>query len=135
TVGDPPVNRPGMLTVVMDVDGSLRRFAAVPPEQEAPPVEQKPYDWAPLFAAANLDPAKFTSVAPEWSSSVMTDTRAAWTGLYKDRADLPVRLEAASFHNRPVYFKVLWPWTPAARLAVAPNSSRTLRSFVNYALG
>ena len=44
-VGDPPVNRPGMLTVVMDLDGSLRRFAAVPPEHEAPPVELKPPDW------------------------------------------------------------------------------------------
>ena len=28
-----------MLTVVMDLDGSLRRFAAVPPEHEAPPAE------------------------------------------------------------------------------------------------
>ena len=66
----------------------------------------------------------------------MTDTRAAWTGFYKDRADLPVRIEAASFHNRPVYFQVLWPWTPAARLArTPPNSSRTLRSVVNYAIG
>ena len=119
TIADPPVTLPGMRTVVMDLDGSLRRFAAVPPEHEAAPVEVKPPDWARLFAAANLDPAKFTSVAPEWSSSVMSDTRAAWTGLYKDRADLPVRIEAASFHNRPVYFQVLWPWTAAVRLAGA----------------
>jgi serine/threonine protein kinase len=35
--GDPPVTVPGMLTVVMDMDGSLRRFVAVPPEREAPP--------------------------------------------------------------------------------------------------
>ena len=136
TIADPPVNLPGMLTVVMDLDGSLRRFAAVPPEHEAPPAEVRPPDWFPLFAAANLDLAKFTSVAPEWSSSVMTDTRAAWSGFYKGRADLPVRIEAASFHNRPVYFQVLWPWTPAARLApTAPNRSRTLRSVVNYAIG
>jgi serine/threonine protein kinase len=135
-IGDPPVNLPGMLTVVIDLDGSLRRFAAVPPEHEVAPLELKPPDWARLFSAANLDPAKFTSVAPEWSSSVMTDARFAWTGLYKDRADLPVRIEAASFHNRPVYFQVLWPWTPAARLAhAAPNSSRTLRSVVNYVIG
>jgi hypothetical protein len=136
SIADPPVNLPGMLTVVIDLDGSLRRFAAVPPEHEALPAEPKPPDWVRLFAAANLDPAKFTAVAPEWSSSVMTDTRAAWTGLYKNRADLPVRIEAASFHNRPVYFQVLWPWTRAARLALAaPNSSRTLRSVVNYAIG
>jgi serine/threonine-protein kinase len=135
-IADPPVNLPGMLTVVIDLDGSLRRFAAVPPEHEIPPSELKPPDWVRLFAAANLDPAKFTSVAPEWSSSVMTDTRSAWTGNYKDRADLPVRVEAASFHNRPVYFQVLWPWTPAARLSgTVPNNSRTIRSFVTYAIG
>ena len=136
SIADPPVILPGMLTVVIDVDGSLRRFAAVPPEHEAPPTELKPPDWARLFAAANLDLAKFTSAAPEWSSSMMTDARAAWTGLYKDRADLPVRIEAASFHNRPVYFQVLWPWTPAARLAsTAPNTSSSLRSVANYAIG
>jgi serine/threonine-protein kinase len=136
SIADPPVDLPGMLTVVMDLDGSLRRFAAVPPEHDVPPANLKPPDWTRLFAAANLDPAKFTSAAPEWSSSVMVDTRAAWTGLYQDRADLPVRIEAASFHNRPVYFQVLWPWTPAARLARAtPNTSRSLRSIANYAIG
>jgi hypothetical protein len=135
-IADPPVDVPGMLTVVIDLDGSLRRFAAVPPEHEAPPMEVKPPDWARLFAAANLDAAKFTAVAPEWSSSVMTDARAAWTGPYKDRPDLPVRIEAASFHNRPVYFQVLWPWTSAARLA-RPSSGRspTFRSVLNYAIG
>ena len=69
----------------MNLDGSLRGFAAVPPEHEAAPTYAKSPDWAPLFAAASLDPAKFTSVTPEWSSSVMTDSRAAWTGMYRER--------------------------------------------------
>lgn len=136
-VSDPPVNVPGMLTVVFDLDGSLRRFVAVPADHEPPPGELKPPDWTRLFAAANLDPAKFTPVPPEWSSSVVTDARAAWTGPYQGRTDLPVRIEAASFHKRPVYFQVIWPWTPAARLAGnrPPDTSRTLRSLLNYALG
>ena len=137
TVSDPPVNVPGMLTVVFDLDGSLRRFAAVPPDREPPPETQASPDWTRLFAAANLDPAKFTPVQPEWSASAVTDARAAWAGLYKDRPDLPVRIEAASFHNRPVYFQVIWPWTPATRLATTrpPDTSRTLRGLANYALG
>ena len=135
SITDPPVNVPGMLTVVLDLDGSLRRFAAVPPEHEATPVEAKAPDWGRLFAAANLDPAKFTSVAPEWSASVVTDTRAAWTGLYRDRSDLPVRVEAASFHNRPVYFQVFWPWTAASVARTAPNTSRTIRSVIDYSIG
>ncbi len=136
SIGDPPVNIPGMRTVVIDLDGSLRRFAAVPPEHEAPPQSQASPNWSPLFEAAKLDMTKFTPAAPEWSSSVMTDTRVAWTGLYQDRTDLPVRIEAASFHNRPVYFQVQWPWTPAARLAGSgPDKSLTLRSAVYFGIG
>ncbi len=136
SVGDPPVTVPGMLTVVMDMDGSLRRFAAVPPEREAPAQIAAPPDWAPLFSAAHLDPAKFAPSTPEWSSSVVTDNRAAWTGFYKDRADLPVRVEAASFHNRPVYFQVVWPWTRSNRFTPgAATGWQTLRSVANYAIG
>jgi serine/threonine-protein kinase len=136
-VGDPPVTAPGMLTVVMDLDGSLRRFAAVPPEREAPAAQSNAVpDWAPLFAAAHLDPAKFTPAVPEWSASVVTDARAAWTGLYRDRSDLPVRVEAASFHNRPVYFQVVWPWTRANRFTAAvPTGTQSLRSIAIYAIG
>ena len=136
-VGDPPVTVPGMLTLVMDMDGSLRRFSAVPPEREPPPAQSSALpDWTPLFSAARLDMAKFTPTAPEWSPSVVTDTRAAWTGVYKDRSDLPVRVEAASFHNRPVYFQVLWPWTPSNRFTPrVPTGSQALRSFLNYVIG
>jgi len=133
-VGDPPVTVPGMLTVVMDLDGSLRRFAAVAREREAPPAgSPAPPDWAPLFAAARLDPAKFTPVAPEWSPGVVTDTRAAWTGPYRDRSDFPVRVEAAMFHNRPVYFQVLWPWLTANRpgSTTQTGSSTTLKTATN----
>jgi serine/threonine-protein kinase len=136
-VGDPPVTVPGMLTVVMNLDGSLRRFAAVPPEREKPPATSDALpDWAPLFSAAHLDPAKFTPVAPEWSASVVTDARAAWTGFYRDRSDLPVRVEAASFHNRPVYFQVLWPWTRSDRFTPSvPTGALRLRSIAYYAIG
>ena len=138
SVGDPPVTVPGMLTVVMDMDGSLRRFAAVPPEREAPPAEStEPPDWAPLFSAAHLDPAKFTAVAPEWSPQVVTDTRAAWTGFYRDRSDLPVRVEAAAYHNRAVYFQVLWPWVrgkPALlRLPIRFANAAKLRQLLHLA--
>jgi Protein kinase domain len=136
-VGDPPVTVPGMLTVVMDMDGSLRRFAAVPPEREAPPAQPAALpDWAPLFSAAHLDPEKFTPVAPEWTPPVAADTREAWKGFYRDRSDLPVRVEAASFHNRPVYFQVLWPWTRADRSTPGVATGlEALRSLANYVIG
>ncbi len=135
-IRDPPVIIPGMLTVVMDIDGSLRRFAAVPPEREAPPANPAPPDWTSLFAAAHLDPAKFTPAAPEWTASLMTDARAAWTGPYRDRTDLNIRIEAASFHNRPVYFQIVFPWTRANRYTPDTSTiSDKLRSLGTYALG
>jgi predicted Ser/Thr protein kinase len=136
TIGDPPVTVPGMLTVVMDIDGSLRRFAAVPPEREAPPPVPRPPDWKALFAAAHLDPARFTPADPEWSASLMTDARAAWTGPYRDRTDLNVRVEAASFHSRPVYFQIIFPWTRPNRFTPATSTTwDKVRSFGSYALG
>lgn len=136
SVGDPPMIVPGMLTVVMDLDGSLRRFAAVPPEREEPPANQAPPDWGPLFAAAQMDPAKFTPVQPEWTAAAMTDNRAAWTGPYRDRTDLNIRIEAASFHNRPVYFQIIFPWTRANRYTPdASTFTDKLRSLGVYALG
>ena len=136
-VADPPVTVPGMLTVVTDMDGSLRRFAAVPPEREAPPAQLVALpDFTPLFSAARLDPAKFTPVPPEWSPSVVTDYRAAWTGFYRDRTDIPVRVEAAFFHNRPVFFQVIWPWTSSNRFTPrAQTGAQAFRSIANYAIG
>ncbi len=135
-IDDPSVTAPGMLTVVMDLDGSLRRFASVPPERDVPPSAPAPPVWNALFAAAHLDPAKFTPAAPEWSPSVVTDTRAAWTGPYRDRTDLTVRIEAASFHGRPVYFQIIFPWTSANRFTPAtPTTWERLRGFGYYALG
>jgi serine/threonine protein kinase len=135
-IADPPMIAPGMLTVVMDLDGSLRRFAAVPPEREAPPANPGPPDWTSLFAAAHLDPAKFTPMPPEWTAAVMTDARAAWTGPYRDRTDLNIRIEAASFHGRPVFFQILFPWTRPNRYTVeASTLTDKLRSLGVYALG
>jgi serine/threonine-protein kinase len=134
TLTDPPSTDPGMLTVVLDGNGSLEQFTAVPPRHENPPAEMRAPDWAPLFGAANLDPAKFKSAPPEWSPPVATDTRAAWTGFYRDRTDLPVRIEAASFHNRPVYFGIVWPWTQAAVSSAEADKSRGSRKGVQYGI-
>ena len=132
---DPPESLPGMLSVTMDVDGRLRHFVAVPPEREAPTSTAAPTDWSPLFAAARLDIAQFKPAEPQWTPLVATDTRSAWTGPYAGRSDLPVRIEAAAFHGRPVYFQVLWPWTRSARLTPEiPTASQTLRSVAYYVL-
>jgi serine/threonine-protein kinase len=54
---------------------------------------------------------------PEWTPPCATDRQAAWTGTLPDRPDRPVRVEAAAYRGRPVYFEVM----PADREAERPN--------------
>ena len=37
-------------------------------------------------------------------------TRTAWTGAFPEHSDIPVRIEAAAYHGRPVRFIILMPW-------------------------
>jgi len=135
SIADPPPSLPGMFSVTMDLEGRVRRFLAVPPERESGAGKTGPADWPALFAAAGLDMAKFKPVDPEWTPLVATEIRAAWTGPYAGTLDLPVRVEAASFHGLPVYFQVLWPWTRSTRLTPeVPSVFQTLRSIGYYAL-
>ena len=109
--GDPFPQLPGMLALHMDLDGQLRAFAATPPEREAEPAQKGPADWVPLFKAAGIDMASLKPADPEWTPLAATDFRVAWTGQYPNRKDLPIRVDAASFHGRVVYFLISWPWT------------------------
>ena len=51
---------------------------------------------------------------------VFADTRAAWVGPAPDGSGVPLRIEAAAFAGRPVYFRIIAPWTPATESAGVP---------------
>jgi hypothetical protein len=111
---DPPEDSPGMLYVTLEPQGRLMGFKAVPPQFDESKGPWPVPDWSVLFAAAGLDAAKFTPVDPQWAPAVMADSRAAWTGVYPEAPTIPIRVEAASFHGKPVSFaQVLsFPDTP-----------------------
>ncbi|HEY7921606.1 MAG TPA: serine/threonine-protein kinase [Vicinamibacteria bacterium] len=106
---DPPADVPGMAEVDLDPRGRLRRYLAVPPRLEAGGPWPDP-DWSPLFQAAEFDPADFRPVASEWAAPVDSDRKAAWVGTYPGMADLAVRVEAAAYHGRLVWFELILPW-------------------------
>jgi serine/threonine-protein kinase len=112
---DPPMDVVGMVQVAVDMRGRLVHFEAVPPQRDPPAPEAPAADWSPLFAAAGLDPASFHSVPPEWTPLAWGDARAAWTGSFPEHKDLPVRIEAASYRGRPIYFDLVYPWTKPDR--------------------
>jgi serine/threonine protein kinase len=133
---DPPEDVPGMAEVVLDPQGRLTSFLLVPPRLEAGGPWPEP-DWSPLFREAQLDPATFRPVPPEWSAPVDSDRKAAWEGRYPGMPDTTVRLEAAAYHGRAVWFALLPPWiTPefGAPIAVAGGPLSLVASALRLAL-
>lgn len=112
---NPPPLVSGMSGVQLDMQGRLLGLYAIPPQLEADASAAPAPDWATLFAEARLDPARFTPVAPRWTPPFHSDTRMAWEGRDPVRADVPVRIEAAAYRGRPVYFQTIGPWTRAER--------------------
>ncbi|HET7704878.1 MAG TPA: protein kinase [Thermoanaerobaculia bacterium] len=118
---DPPLSVPGMVRVVLDADGRLMTFHAVPPDRSPPSSRSPQFDWRPLLASAGFDPQSLRAVPAEWSVPVDNDAKVAWTGTYAGQPDIPMRIEAATYRGKPVAFRVIAPWTdpiqPVARKA------------------
>ncbi|MDR3700992.1 MAG: serine/threonine-protein kinase [Candidatus Sulfopaludibacter sp.] len=116
TPTNPPPNHVGMIGLNLDAQGRLIQFSAVPPQVEETPVSQRPADWTPLLTAAGLEMTRFAPAEPQWIPLVSFDSRAAWTGSYAHAPDVPLRIEAASWRGRPVYFQVIGPWSKPERM-------------------
>ena len=123
SVADPEMDLSGMVTIELDPSGRLILFEAVPPQHEkfAPPGSAP--DGPTLLAAAGMDPAQFHSVDPEWTGLAVCDQRAAWVGTYPQDPN-PLRVEAATWRGRLVYFQMISPWTRAERMQ-PPQPTKT----------
>jgi serine/threonine-protein kinase len=114
----PALNLAGMGQVVLEPDGRLRHMVAVPPQEL--PATKEHTDWTPYFTAASLTMSDAEETDPRWRPPVGSDERVAWL-LFLDGLDEPVRIEAASFAGRPVWFEVITPWKEP--IVPAGNSS------------
>ncbi len=132
TFDDPIPNISGMVQINLDSTGHLVGFEAVPPQMEKTAPYPAP-DWTPLFAAAHFDLAQFKPEDPQWTPLAATDVRVAWTGKYPGAPDLPIRVEPAAFHGRPVHFEIVWPWTKPMR--VTGNSTMSAGQAADVAMG
>lgn len=115
TPTDPPAVVAGLATVLVDTVGHLARLTVVPPGVEHGVVPTSSPDWSALFAAAGLDLAHFHPVTPSWLPPQYADTRFAWASGGADRTAHEVRVEAASYHGRPTWFRVVRPWETPSR--------------------
>jgi len=113
---DPANSISGMCRLLLDTQGHLLEFEAVPPQVDTSTEAITPPDWSGLFAAAGLDANRFKSVSPQWTPLVTSDSRAAWEGSWPGHPELPLRVEAAAYRGKPVYFNLISPWTKPDRM-------------------
>ncbi|MBS1794635.1 MAG: protein kinase [Acidobacteria bacterium] len=120
-----PQTRSGQRTILLDARGRLIEFSAVPP-QFAVASESKA-DFSTAFQAAELDLSKFREVTSNWIPPNAFDERKAWEGVLPDHEEIPLRVEAASFQGKIVFFKLIYPWT---KPDVTAADSYTTRDWV-----
>jgi serine/threonine-protein kinase len=120
---DPPAAVPGMREVVLSPIGRLASFMAVPPQVDASDGPWREPDWTGLLQDAGLDPNALRQATPQWAAPVDSDRKAAWTGTHPDDPAVPIRVEAAGYHGRPVWFAVLPPWSEPDAAAARPRPS------------
>ncbi len=128
---DPPTTLSGMVNVKLDPKGRLIDFLAIPPQKQEPGPEPALPDWSGLFTAAELDASKLRPAQPQWSSLAAADTRAAWTGTWPG-STRALRVEAAAWRGKPVYFSLIGEWTKPERMV---SSSSELKDKLAQIIG
>jgi serine/threonine-protein kinase len=133
TESDPPLTTSGMVGVELDPLGRLIRFEAVPSsENQAPPAA---LDWSILLAEAGLDATGLSPAEPRWLPPSFADTRIAWVESKPERADRPLRVEAAAARGRLVFFELAGPWSRPPRTTPPAELSGARRDFPLVFLG
>jgi serine/threonine-protein kinase len=123
---DPPTVLSGMINLQLDSRGRLTYFQAIPaqkqPAQKEGSAPVPPFDWNILFTAAGLDPSKLQPAQPTWTSLAAFDARMAWTGTWPGTTR-PLRVEAAAFQGKPVFFSLIGDWTKPDRVTSTGEKS------------
>ncbi|MBN2447462.1 MAG: serine/threonine protein kinase [Phycisphaerae bacterium] len=114
---DPPPHQPGMCTIKLDPMGHLVGFEALPRHCLTPHESESEFDWTPLLKAAGLELADLHAATPLCAPRLPADVRMSWEGQLPGHPEIPVRVEAAAYHGRPMTFVVL-NGTPNAPEAV-----------------
>jgi uncharacterized protein YneF (UPF0154 family) len=136
---DPPTTVSGMVNLKLDAKGRLIYFQAIAPQKEATETKETAAapipapDWAGLFAAADLDASKLQPTPPQWTSLGAADARAAWTGVWPG-STRPLRVEAAAWHGKPVFFAMIGDWNKPWRM-VAPSTSNDTKNHISQIIG
>ncbi len=118
---DPIPHWSGDAYVSMDPQGRLLAFSRIDRQLaqsdsgRAAPADSSraaPMDWNALLTLTGRDVHGMRAVEPLWTPDVPADTRAAWV---TSDGGVPIRLEAAAWQGKPVWFRTIAPWEQAER--------------------
>jgi len=127
---DPPFETSGMATLILDSTGRLRTLIAVPRQTDLPTPAEEP-NWQELFLAAGLDISRFKPAPPRWLAPEPFDVQRGWDGTYEGDST-PVHVLAASYHGKPVVFRVITPWINQPEWA--PGGRKSTRNLVQLTI-
>jgi eukaryotic-like serine/threonine-protein kinase len=120
---NPPLTITDMRTVTLDTVGRLVEFEAVPPQLEsASGGAQARANWQSLFDLAGMTASDFQPATPQWTPRGYSDERAAWEGPLPGWPEQRLRIEAAAYRGRPVFFQLVYPWTQPQLMRETPRS-------------
>ena len=121
---EPPMTASGGRSIELSPQGNMLVFQATPPQVDEPLTEPPTApDWSKLFVAAGLNQSQFKAVPPRWYPLAWGDSRAAWEGTWPNHPEIPLRLEAAGYRGRPIFFTTISPWDKPTRMET-PTQSR-----------
>lgn len=112
---DPPNIFPGMVEIRLDTRGRLIFFNGVPPQSDdAGAAATKNFDWTGVFKEAGFNLPDFEETESRWSPPRAFDERKAWSGVYPEQTNIKIRVEAAAYRGKLVYFQIVEPWDKPA---------------------
>jgi len=121
----PPPAAPGDVHLRLDGTGRLRYLSILPPAEMTTLTQpstgaNEDVAWEALFELAGLTSDQVTSLEPieaDFTPPGFADQRRSWTlPGDADSAFAGMRIDAASWHARPSFFRIVYPWDgdPAA---------------------
>ena len=127
SVDNPPPVTPGMVQVILDGNGRLLLFSAVPygvADDLASPVQPES-----VFRAAGLDIASFTETAPTLLPQSASDQVRAWKGPHPRIPNTALTVEIASWKGRITRAQLIYPYSRGGSAGQGPSVLAKLRDY------
>jgi serine/threonine protein kinase len=129
---NPSLQSPGEIIVTLDAEGRFVSLRAFPLKGLSPTETAPVFDWPALFTVAGFDYDQWKPDGGKSHSFSYADTMTAWRSSLSDQPELPNRIEAASFHGKPVSFEIIYPWTSTTQTGAAEeNKAESIRTIAN----